>query len=263
MRTLMKMLLLIPVLCFAVETRAHDTWVEAGSLTTRTGEYVYVDLRLGNHGNNHRDFKLASKITLAPCSLSVTAPDGLSIDLKSRLVDTGNAPKEGYWTARYVADKPGVYEALHKLDTLHGTVRAIKSSKTYFVATDNGRLSPGLPGLENIRTHGLGLEFVLKTPIDELAAGRAFRLQLLRNGKPLGNVPVAFVPRGVQLSEGPDANYERTTDAQGMVEFSLAEGNILLAVAHFVEVGEKGEGYDKTHYGATMVLHVPQKPLRW
>lgn len=48
---------------------AHDTWVETNTSVVRTGDVVHVDLKLGNHGNEHRDFKLASKI-----SLDITRP---------------------------------------------------------------------------------------------------------------------------------------------------------------------------------------------
>lgn len=239
--------------------KAHDTWVESGAFQTRAGEYVYVDLRLGNHGNNHRDFKLASKIKLAPCELSIVVPDGSRHDIKSKLVDTGSAEKEGYWTTRFVAREPGLYEVLHKLDTLHGKTRAIKSSKTYFVAGE--ALSSPLRGQEIMKPIGIGLEFMLETPVDQLAAGTPIRLRLLRSGKPVSGELVSFVPRGVALSEGEDATYEHRTDAEGRVAFTPTEGNLILAVAHQVAEDEKGEGYDKSHYGATIVLPVPQQKL--
>jgi uncharacterized GH25 family protein len=81
---------------------AHDTWVEVNSTEVRLGQVVHVDLKLGNHGNDHRDFKLASKITLEPCTLAVVDPEGQSHDLKSRAVDTGFAPSEGNWVLAVV-----------------------------------------------------------------------------------------------------------------------------------------------------------------
>lgn len=117
-------------------TMAHDTWVEVNPTEVRIGQVVHVDLKLGNHGNDHRDFKLASKITLEPCTLAVVDADGKSHDLKSRVADTGFAAKEGYWTARFVPTGRGIHVAWHTLDTLHGATRAIKSSKSYFVVGD-------------------------------------------------------------------------------------------------------------------------------
>lgn len=41
---------------------AHDIWIEANQSLLRVGEPVSLSLMLGNHGNHHRDFRLASKI---------------------------------------------------------------------------------------------------------------------------------------------------------------------------------------------------------
>ncbi|MEZ6090986.1 MAG: hypothetical protein R3C05_23790 [Pirellulaceae bacterium] len=100
-------------------------------MSVPVGQYTYVNLMLGNHGNEHRDFKLASKITLEPCTLVAIAPSGNVIDLKPRIIDMGHAEKEGFWTARYEFAEPGVHQFVHTLDTLHRTIRAIKSAKTF------------------------------------------------------------------------------------------------------------------------------------
>jgi uncharacterized GH25 family protein len=243
----------------AKPTNAHDTWVETSSLTARQNEWLYIDLRLGNHGNEHRDFKLASKITLTPCTLTLIAPDGKQVDLKPRLKDLGNAEKEGYWSARVVAEQTGLYQVLHTLDTLHGKVRAVKSSKTFFVSQDKG---PAAIDATPQHTIGSGLEFMLDTPINLLAAGKPISLTVLWKGKPAPNIRVAFVPRGETLSPGEDKNYERYSDQNGRVEFTPREGNLVLAVAHYVAEDEQGEKYEKTHYGATLVLPVPQNGLK-
>ncbi len=252
--------MLILALACARQSSAHDTWVESTRYTIKVGEYTYIDLRLGNHGNNHRDFKLASKITLAPCIVELRGPDGKVHDLKSKLTDLGNAEKEGYWSARFVPTEAGVYEVVHSLDTLHGKTRAIKSSKTYFLAGDASE-KQGFRGPEAHSACGLGLELVLVTPVHQLAANQPLQLRLLRNGKPLNETTVSFIPRGTTLGEGFDPKYERKTNVAGIVEFTPEEGNYILAVAHHVVPEESGEGFDKTHYGATMVLAIPQLPL--
>ena len=126
---------------------AHDTWVQTNTNVVRTGDLVHVDLMLGNPGNGHRDFKLASQISLEPCTLEVITPQGKAYDVKPKLIDTGYAPKEGFWTCRYTTDTPGIYTVAHTLDTLHRTTRAIKSGKTYFVASkildDVSEVNPG------------------------------------------------------------------------------------------------------------------------
>ena len=63
---------------------AHDTWVQTNTNVVRTGDNVHIDLMLGNHGNEHRDFKLAGKITLDGCKLDVIAPSGKKFDLRDR-----------------------------------------------------------------------------------------------------------------------------------------------------------------------------------
>ena len=60
-----RFLFVATIMALSIPANAHDTWVEVNSAEVRLGQVVHVDLKLGNHGNNHRDFKLASKITLA------------------------------------------------------------------------------------------------------------------------------------------------------------------------------------------------------
>jgi len=240
-------------------TMAHDTWVQSGPLVTRRGDIVHIDLMLGNHGNEHRDFKLASKISLAPVALHLISPDGENTDLKPRLKDMGSAEKEGFWSAKVLPDELGVYQVIHTLDTLHGKTRAIKSSKTFFIASDGFQTIPK-KGTEQIKPLQQGLEFVLVTPLLEISAGKPITLQVLWKGKPQQNISVAFIPRGAQLAPGKDPDFERVSDEQGLVHFTPEEGNLLLAVAHLPTPEESGEGYDKTHYGATLVLPVPQLP---
>ena len=107
----MKTSFLIAVaLAFAGATaQAHDTWVETNTNVFRVGDCTQIDLKLGNHGNEHRDFKLASKVALDNVQLQVISPDGAHFDLKSNLVDTGYTPKEGYWTTMFTGSKPGLY----------------------------------------------------------------------------------------------------------------------------------------------------------
>lgn len=238
---------------------AHDTWVEAGALNVRQGEYVYVNLMLGNHGNQHRDFRLASKITLAPCSLQVLGPDGQAHDLKPSIIDMGSGEKEGFWAARYEPHASGVYEVIHTLDTLHRTTRAVKSAKTYFMVESGPEQRQTMPALPTALGHGL--ELVLHTNTMNLAAGAAVRLQVLRSGQPLPAARVTFVPRGTELNADFDERHERTSDANGFVSYIPAEGNLYLAIVHVVAAEESGQGYDKTHYSAALVLPIPNHAL--
>ena len=99
----------VTVLLFAVPVSAHDTWVETHTGVVRTGDAVHLDLKLGNHGNDHRDFRLAGKPNLEASKLEVIDPSGSRYDMVSNLSDTGYAPNEGYWTGKFVPTKPGLY----------------------------------------------------------------------------------------------------------------------------------------------------------
>lgn len=243
---------------FALTAQAHDTWVQTNTNLVRVGNVVHVDLMLGNHGNDHRDFKLASKISLGPSTLAVTAPDGKSYDLKPKLIDTGYAPKEGFWSARFVPGQPGLHCVVHTLDTLHRTIRAIKSSKTYFAASPQLDKIGELPGAFE-KPLGHPLELVLQShPVKQTGPGQPIRVQALYKGKPLADARVTFIPRGQALSEGFDETFERKTDSQGRASFTPREGNYYLVVVHQREPEESGEGYDQTAYSATLVLYVPQ-----
>jgi len=249
------------LLClYPAQGSAHDTWLEAGAATVPVGEYTYVDLMLGNHGNDHRDFKLASKIMLDPCTLSVVDPTGSTLDLKSAITDMGNAEKEGFWTAKYVFANPGLHHFVHTLDTLHRTTRAIKSAKTFVVATDGGESSTGLDHPDIC--HGFGLELVLKTPFATIEAGQPIELQVMRSGKPLSEARVTFVPRGTTLAADFDSDYERISDSEGCVTFVPKEGNVLFAVVHHMAEDESGDGYENTHYSAAVVIQVPNHAIR-
>jgi uncharacterized GH25 family protein len=243
---------------------AHDTWVQTNTNVVRGGDVVHVDLMLGNHGNEHRDFKLASKITLDPCTLAVVAPGGKSYDLKPNVVDTGYAPKEGYWSARFVPGDQGLHMVAHTLDTLHRTTRAIKSGKTFFVASQSlDRLQRKQASDENqawfAKPLGHPLEIVpTRHPVLGAGPGQPIAVQVLYQGKPLAGARVSFIPRGAVLAEGFDDQYERTTDDQGRAQYTPTEGNYVLVVVHHREPEQRGEGYDQTAYSATLVVYVPQ-----
>jgi uncharacterized GH25 family protein len=260
-KTAMIRTVLLVAITLASPVLAHDTWVETNTNVVRMGDAVYVDLRLGNHGNDHRDFKLASKVDLAACTLNVIAPDGTSYDLMDRLADLGYAPKEGYWCGKFVAAEPGLYAISHTVDKLvnHGTpARSIKSGKTFFVVSPSlDRISTELTGFD--RPLGHALELVpTANPITPMGPGVPIKVQLLFKGQPLADARVSFIPRGETLREGFDDRYERMTDADGRTSFIPTTGNEYLAVVHHRVDDEKGAGYDATTYSATLTVFVPE-----
>ena len=254
---------LLAVVCLALvpaAATAHDTWVEANTSLIRTGDAVYLDLKLGNHGNHHRDFKLASKLTLDGCTFRVIAPEGQRYDLLPDVVDTGYAPKEGFWSAKFVPAKPGLYCVAHRLDRVvnHGRpVRAVKSGKTYFTVSPTlDRVKPATSGFEK----PLGHEFELVpqvNPVVPMGPGQPITVLLLFRGKPLADAVVSFVPSRETLKEGFDETYERKTGVDGMASFTPKTGDRFLVVAHH-HADEAGEQYEATAWSATLTVLVPE-----
>lgn len=257
MKHIFTSLLLSLVVCTTVS--AHDTWVQTGSSLVRMEDVVHVDFMLGNHGNEHRDYKLASKLSsLEGVTLNVLAPSGKSIDLRPGLADLGYAPKEGFYSARFIVAEEGLHSVVHTLDKLHGTTRAVKSAKTYFLSAKSLD-KPEHAGKEYAQPLGHPLELVLEShPVLQAGPGKKIEVKLLFKGQPLADTRISFIPRGVPLAEGFDKEYERHTDAQGRASFTPREGNYYLVVAHHSAPDEKGEGYDKTSYSAVLVLNIPQ-----
>lgn len=239
---------------------AHDTWLEVSARAVRPDDVVHVDLFLGNHGNEHRDFKVAGKLgSLEGVKVGVIGPDGRTTDLVPGMVDMGYAPAEGYWSARFVPAVAGLHCAAHyRQGVRHGSM-GFKGGKAYFLAAESldkpARPEGKLPG-----PLGHPLELVLEShPVIECGPGRPVAVRLLFRGQPLADHVVSFIPRGAALAEGFDPAYERRTDADGRCSFTPKEGNLVLVVAHLTKPEERGEGYDRTAYSATLVLDVPQR----
>ncbi len=244
----------------AAAVRAHDTWVQTHTNIIRAGDAVHVDLMLGNHGNDHRDFKLASKPDLAASTLAILAPDGQRFDLKERLADVGYAPNEGYWTGRFVARQPGLYMVAHTYDKVvsYAPVRSVKSAKTFFVVSKSlDKVPTDNPGFDKPLGHAFEL-VPEANPVTPMGPGTPIRVRLLYKGKPLAGARVSFIPRGETLTEAFDKRYERQTDEQGRASFTPTAGNCYLVVAHRHEPKEGGKGHDATKYSATLTVFVPE-----
>jgi uncharacterized GH25 family protein len=262
----MKRFALLLALSAPSSALAHDTWVQTNTNIVRSGDVVHVDLMLGNHGNEHRDFKLAGKLSLDGATLEVVDPEGKRYDVKDRLVDTGYTPQEGFWTTRFEPSGPGLYTVAHRADRVmsYAPERAIKSGKAFFVASESLDKPPvSNPGFDRPLGHELELVPV-KNPVTPMGPGSPITVRLLYKGKPLAGERVAFVPRGAALKPGPglDDRYERTTDAKGEATFEPTEANYYLISAHKTEPKESGtldgKRYEFTKYGATLTVFVPR-----
>ena len=248
----------------AAAAHAHDTWLEVSPRLVQPEDVVHVDLFLGNHGNDHRDFKIAGKLgSLDGVKVGVIGPDGRTTDLAADMVDLGYAPKEGFWSARFVPATAGLHcVALYREGIRHGAM-GCKGGKTYFLAAEShdSPAQPDATSLESLaRPLGHPLELVLEShPVLGCGPGKPIVVRLLFQGKPLADHVVSFIPRGATLAEGFDAEHERKTDAEGRCRYTPKEGNLVLVVTHLVNPEEQGEGYDKASYAATLVLDVPQR----
>lgn len=251
---------ILAVLLCATRCLAHDAWLETNTNLVRTGDVAHISLLLGNHGNNHRDFKLAGKVDLRHSRCELIQPDGGKLDLKPNLFDLGYAPQEGFWAARLVTGPPGLYTVSYLGDQVmsYAPVRSIKGAKTYFVVSDSlDRVGRGSGGYD--RPLGHPLELVPSAhPVTPMGVGVPIRVRLVYKGNPLRAARVSFIPRSVKLTEEFDPTYERTTDERGEATFTPSLGAQHLIVAHHDEPGERGDGYDRTKYSATLAIYVPQ-----
>lgn len=248
------------VLGMAAAAQAHDTWVQTNTNLIRSGDAVYIDLMLGNHGNEHRDFKLASKTTLDGAVLKIHAPNGKAFDLKDRLSDIGYTPKEGFWSGRFAATDPGLYLVEHARDSIvnHGKpARSIRSGKTFFVVSKSlDKVTDDNPGFDKVLEHPLEIVPEAST-VTPMGPDVPIRIKVLFKGKPLPGARVSFIPRGTTLSEGFDTTFERNTNENGRCFFLPKEGNYYLVVVHH-KTDEKGTDYDSTAYSATLTVFVPE-----
>jgi uncharacterized GH25 family protein len=262
-RSILPWCILMSAVCWPPTVRAHDTWLQASPRLVQPDDVVQVGLFLGNHGNDHRDFKIASKVgSLDEVEVEVIGPDGRKTDLRPDMADLGYAPKEGFWSGRFVPAVEGLHCVAHFRQGIRHGAMGFKGGKTFFLASESLD-KPGKPDAAGGDLPGpLGhpLELVLEShPVLGCGPGKPIAVQLLFKGTPLADQVVSFIPRGATLAEGFDPEHERKTDAEGRCSYTPKEGNLVLVVTHLVQPEEKGEDYDKTAYAATLVIDVPQR----
>lgn len=261
----MKPNLLFAVVCAFVlmiaTTYAHDTWLQTPSSIVRVGEPAHVDLLLGNHGNEHRDFKIAGKVKAEDVTLTLTAPSGTTTNLQPQLIDNGLTAKDGWLSARFTPEQPGLYAITLTSDKVvdYAPKRSVKTAKAYVLATPSLD-RPTVPSNANYDTPvGHGLEIVpLNSPVAPLSVGERIKVKLLLQGKPLADQVISFIPRGAKLKEGFDERYEAKTNAEGVVSFEFHEANVFLIAAHYEEKSDGSDPkYDAIKYSATLTVHIP------
>lgn len=251
---------LLPLLfAAALPLHAHDTWVQLNVARTEEKQPVYADLMLGNHGNNHRDFQLASKIPLKGSTLALIAADGKATDLIPSVIDMGSEEKEGFWSVKVAAPSAGIFCVAHTYDAVvsYAPKRAVKGAKSFFLS---GRAEGNETGNSFSKPVGHALEIVPLNDPTRMHAGDKLQALVLFKGKPLADAVISCIPRGRELAADFDAEHEVRTDGKGEALLPLPESNHYLVVVHRKAPEETGEGYSAgTEYGATLTLIVGEK----
>lgn len=251
-------MLIFAVAASASVASAHDIWIEPSTDLVRMGDWLRLSLMLGNHGNEHRDFRIASKVAANAKSLAIFDPKGVRHNVTSSLVDVGMAPDEGFWTAKYVPTVPGLYMASSTFDEVmsYAPARDVKCAKTFFVTSEElDRVPVEDHGYD--RVVGAPLELVLHTePGVALSTGKSVKVEVLYQGKPLKNAVVSFVPRGAKPTGDFDPLYQKRTAADGTASIALREANTYLISTHLTDEKAKGKGYNAINYSATICLLV-------
>lgn len=241
----------------ALPASAHDTWVQLNVAKADVRQLVTADLMLGNHGNNHRDFQLASTIPLDRSTLDLIAPDGKKTDLKPTLVPTAAEEKEGFWTTVVTRPAPGLYCVAHTYDAVvtYAPKRVIKAAKAFFLSGDSAS-----PETTFSKPIGHALEIVPLSDPTNLSAGDKLNARILFKGEPLKDVVVSCIPRGKELDQAFDPKHEAKTNDAGEVELPIPEPNVYLVVVHVKAPQETGETYSAgTDYAATLTLQAGTK----
>lgn len=247
------LLCLTSLLALNLPAFAHDAWIEA-DVPDQAGDPVAIHLKLGNHGNHHRDFKLAGKVNPETITFDLIAPDGSRTDLKPRLQETATDADEPYWTLTVQPDAPGTYMVACLDDKVvhYAPKRSIKSAKTWFrIGDDDSGPAPAL---------GHPLELVALTDTTSADTETPILVQLLLHGKPLADTRVSFIPHGVELDEHFDPRYEVMTDETGRASFTPPRANLYLIVSHHEDPSASGDGYKATKYSATLIVQVADRP---
>jgi len=188
--------------------------LEHGAATL--GGAVNLVVLLGNHGNGHRDFRIAGKARLGAATFTWIRPGSARHDLKPRAIDLGHESDDGHWAVRLLPEAPGTHAIAYLGDRVvhYAPKRSIHSTKTFF------RVEAGADAPRALEPLGHPLELVpLADPAGTAADGGPIRVRLLFRGEPMAGARVSFIPRSVTLEGDFDPDYERRTDAGGVATF--------------------------------------------
>ena len=254
MKSIDRIVLYLVFLSIASRTNlveAHDTWVQVNSPQQRVNELVFVELCLGNHANDHRDYRLASRLSsLDHCVVMVHDQTRPIHELTGEMTGFGTAANEGPWIGSWTPNQAGRFHLESQLDIVKGTVRARQLSRAFFGVGDasgQAYISP---------SSNFPLDLVpLSDPLAATAGTElVFRVQFA--GEPQPQARVSFLPLGVTLSEGFDPEYERLSDDDGTVRFTPSTANRYLVITKRIDEIAEVNGINRLAFSASCSLYV-------
>jgi Domain of unknown function (DUF4198) len=260
----LRLSLLAALLALAMPVEAHDGWLEAHPVLVERGQPVSVFLMYGNHGNDHRSYRIAGKWRPEYATLVVTGPAGPPVDLTNQVTDLGDAedvgPKgpKGFHVAAFVPAQDGAYIALvtqsRELQVEGAKFQSIGTAKVVFAALTSPVVAAArlLTGFDRAVASADALEIIPVTNPLALRTGDALTLEIRHRGRSLQNQPISIV-RGI---EGAPSAQTPTTDDRGQVKIVAGPADYYLTRASLEErTGAVGQ-VDKRVFEATYVFVV-------
>ena len=230
---------------------AHDTWVQVNSPRQEVGQLVFVELCLGNHANEHRDYRLASRLSsLDNCQVTVHHANGLIQSLNGELKGFGTAANEGPWIGSWAPPSTGRYYVESRLDLVKGTARARQLSRAFFAAGESQNDAYSPPSTD------FPIDLVPITDPLQATVGQELVFRVVFAGQPQANAKVSFLPLGVTLKAEFDEQYERVSDEAGLVRFTPSAANRYLIVTKRMDQVTPVDGIERLAYTASCTIVV-------
>ena len=258
--------LTLVTLCLLIApASAHDGWLEAHPFLVERGQPVSIFLMFGNHGNDHRSYRLAGKWQSDYVTVFVTGPAGPAVNLTGQMTDLGDAddvgPKgpKGFHLVPFVASQEGVYIALatqaRELQSDGQKFRSIATAKVVFAALRAPGVAAAarLTGFDRVVGGAEVLEIVPMTNPLALRSGESITLQVRQRGQLAPGQAISIIRR----IAGAASAQTLTTDDRGQVTVVTGAADYYLARVSLEERTESGPGQvEKRVYAAAYVFPV-------
>ena len=261
----LRLSLLAALLALATPVEAHDGWLEAHPILVERGQLLSLFLMYGNHGNDHRSYRIAGKWRPEYATVVVTGPAGPPVDLTSTVTDLGDAedvgPKgpKGFHVAAFVPTQDGAYIALvtqrRELQVERAKFQSIGTAKVVFAALASPVVAAArlLTGFDRAVASADALEIIPVTNPLALRPGDVLTVEIRHRGRPLQSQPISIVRR----IEGAPSAQTLTTDDRGQVKIVTGPADSYLTRASLEERTGAAEGQvDRRVFEATYVFVV-------